>query len=105
IGGIWALRGTPVLGTTFSLGLVATFLLYVQRFNQPIQQIAVLWTNIQNAIAGAERIFGLMDEPAEIRSKPGAKSLPAIQGRVEFKDVWAEYEKGQPVLRGINLTA
>src|SRR5581483_10928854 len=59
VGGLSVLRDQPLLGTTvISLGMVFTFLQYVQRFNMPIQQIAVLWTNIQSAIAGGERIFG-----------------------------------------------
>ncbi len=61
-------------GTAVSLGLIITFLGYVQRFNQPIQQIAVLWTNIQSAIAGGERIFNLLDEKPDISDKAGRDS-------------------------------
>ncbi len=106
VGGLSVLRGQPLLGTsTISLGLVFAFLQYVQRFNQPIQQIAVLWTNVQNAIAGGERIFGLLDVAPDVTDKPDAIPMPPIRGRVEFVDVAAEYKKGQPVLRGINFTA
>ena len=106
IGGLSVLRNQPLLGTTaISLGLVFTFLQYVQRFNQPIQQIAVLWTNIQSAIAGGERIFTLLDEAPEIVDKPNASTMPTINGKVEFINAAAEYTKGQPVLRGINFTA
>ncbi len=107
VGGISVLRGEPLLGvgTVVTLGTVIAFMAYVQRFNQPIQQIAVLWTNIQNAIAGGERIFGLLDERPEIEDKPTAVELPAIEGRVEFDDVWAEYVKGEPVLRGVTFSA
>ena len=60
-GGGWLLlNGAELLGASVSLGLIITFIGYSQRFNQPIQQIAVLWTNIQNAIAGGERIFQLL---------------------------------------------
>ncbi len=61
VGGIALLRGQGLLGTTVSFGLVITFVAYVQQFNGPVQRIAVLWTNIQSAIAGGERIFGLLD--------------------------------------------
>lgn len=106
VGGISVLRNQPLLGTSLiSLGLVFSFLQYVQRFNQPIQQIAVLWTNIQNAIAGAERIFGLLDVAPDIVDRPGATTMPPIEGRVEFVDVTAEYKRNQPVLRGINFRA
>jgi ATP-binding cassette, subfamily B, multidrug efflux pump len=105
VGGIWALRGTPVFGTVFTLGLVITFLGYVQRLNQPIQQISVLWANLQSAVAGAERIFDFLDEAPDIYDRHDAPPLPPIQGDVRFEDVWAEYEPGQPVLRGIDLHA
>ena len=57
-----------------------TFIGYVQRFNQPIAQISVLWTNIQSAIAGAERIFDLLDEAPAFAAKPDAAPMPAIRG-------------------------
>ncbi len=104
VGGLSVLREQPLLGTaTISLGMVFTFVQYIQRFNQPIQQISVMWTNIQNAIAGGERIFGLLDVQPDLVDKPDAIQMPAIQGTVEFIDVTAEYKKGEPVLCDINL--
>src|SRR5215211_4305021 len=79
-GGWYLLRGQSLLGTTVTLGLVVAFLGYVQRFNQPIQQIAILWTNIQNAIAGAERIFTILDEKPAVYNKSNAQEMPPIQG-------------------------
>ncbi len=106
VGGYAILAGDgKLLGSTISLGLVITFMGYVQRFNQPIRQISVLWTNIQSAIAGGERIFGLMDEDPEIVDKPGAQPMPPIEGRVVFDSVFAEYKEDEPVLCEINLTA
>jgi ATP-binding cassette, subfamily B, multidrug efflux pump len=105
VGGWYMLQGQTLLGTTVTFGLVVTFLAYVQRFNQPIQQIAILWTNIQNAIAGAERIFGLLDEAPAVQNKPGARAMPQIQGRVEFRNVSHQYEDGVPVLKDVSFTA
>lgn len=106
VGGISVLRNQPLFGgTIISLGTVFAFQQYVQRFNQPIQQIAVLWTTVQNAIAGGERIFGLLDERPEIVDKPDARVMPPISGRVVFDDVWAEYTRNQPVLQGVSFTA
>ena len=105
VGGWYMLKGQTLLGTTVTFGLVVTFLAYVQRFNQPIQQIAVLWTNIQNAIAGAERIFGLLDEKPAVQDKPGAKNMPEIKGKVEFNEVSHEYEDGVPVLKNVTFSA
>ena len=87
MGGWYLLTGDTLFGTTVTLGLVITFLAYVQRFNQPIQQIAVLWTNIQNAIAGAERIFTILDEKPAVVDKPEAKAMTEIKGKVEFNEV------------------
>lgn len=106
VGGLSVLNSEPLLGTTvISLGTVFAFLQYVQRFNQPIQQIAVLWTNVQNAIAGGERIFGLLDEEAEIVDKPDARPMPQIKGAVTFEDVSAEYIKDEPVLKQVSFSA
>jgi ATP-binding cassette, subfamily B, multidrug efflux pump len=106
VGGLSALRSEPLFGTSvISLGLVFTFLQFVQRFNQPIQQIAVLWTNIQSAIAGGERIFGLLDEQPDLTDKPAARTMPPIAGAVAFENVSAEYKAGEPVLRGVSFSA
>ena len=104
--GGWALlKGQTLFGATVTFGLVITFLQYVQRFNQPIQQIAVLWTNIQNAIAGAERIFGILDEDIAVTDKPNAIMMPQIKGRVEFNKATHSYEDGVPVLKDVTFTA
>jgi ATP-binding cassette, subfamily B, multidrug efflux pump len=106
VGGLALLQETPILGLTgITLGTVFAFVNYVQRFSQPITQIAVLWTNVQSAIAGGERIFGLLDEPAEITDKPNAGPIPAISGRVQFAGVRAGYNADEPVLKGIDFTA
>ena len=105
VGGWYLLKGQTLFGTTVTLGLVVTFLAYVQRFNQPIQQIAVLWTNIQNAIAGGERIFNIIDEKPAVVDKPAAKEMPEIRGKVEFNEVSHEYEDGVPVLNKVSFSA
>ncbi|MBX7214514.1 MAG: ABC transporter ATP-binding protein/permease [Thermoflexales bacterium] len=104
-GGYALLNGQNLFGEAVSLGLIITFMGYVQRFNQPIQQISVLWTNLQNAIAGGERIFGLLDEPVEIANRSGATALPRITGRVAFENVTAAYKADEPVLKGVTFEA
>jgi ATP-binding cassette, subfamily B, multidrug efflux pump len=106
VAGGYALLGDLALfGTAVSIGLVITFIGYVQRFNQPIQQIAVLWTNIQSAIAGGERIFGLLDVPVEVDDAPQARPMPPIHGVIEFVNVEAAYKADQPVLSRISFKA
>lgn len=106
VGGISVLRAEPLLGTSLiSLGTIFAFVQYVQRFTQPITQIAVLWANIQNAIAGGERIFSILDIEVDLTEKPNAQPLPTIKGKVELDHVGAGYKTDQPVLKDVNFTA
>lgn len=99
LGGYLALTGV------ISVGLVIAFLEYVRRFFFPVQQIAQLWVLLQSALAGAERIFHLLDEPVTLTDAPNAQPMPEIRGRVIFDNVRFEYEKGKPILRGIDMVA
>jgi ATP-binding cassette subfamily B protein len=105
VGGVLMLRGETLGGSVVTLGLIIAFIGYVQRFNQPIAQIAIMWANIQSAIAGAERIFDLLDEMPDIQERFDAQPMPPIRGHVVFDHVTAEYKKGEPVLRSISLQA
>ena len=105
VGGVLMLRGTDLFGTTISLGLIVTFLGYVQRFNMPIQQISTLWANLQSAVAGAERIFGLLDTQPDVLDLPGAVEMAPIQGKIEFDHVDAAYVKNDPVLCEVSFMA
>ena len=105
VGGLLLLEGQGLLGTSISVGLIITFIGYTQQFNRPVQQIAVLWANIQSALAGAERIFGLLDESVDIVDRSGAVEMPPIAGHVHYQDVTAEYNPGEPVLRGVSINA
>jgi ATP-binding cassette, subfamily B, multidrug efflux pump len=94
-----------------TIGVIVAFLNYVGRFYQPIQMIAQMWTQLQSALAGAERIFELQDERPEIANAPDAIELSAIQGRVELRDVTFSYRdlasgnEDVCTLCGINLVA
>lgn len=105
VGGLLLLNGQGLMGTSISVGLIITFIGYTQQFNRPVQQISTLWANIQSALAGAERIFGLLDEPVEIMDRPDAKQMPPITGHVIYENVFAEYNPGEPVLRGVSIDA
>ncbi len=105
VGGIFMLRGQTLGTTAISLGLIITFISYTQQFNQPIQMISTLWTNLQNAIAGAERIFDFMDEESDVQEKPDAIVMPPIEGHVELRDVTMSYNADEPVLQGVSLEA
>jgi len=88
-----------------SVGLIVSFLIYVRRFYEPIRGIANLYAQVQAAVAGAERIFELLDTQPEITDAPGAVRLPPIQGRVEFDHVTFSYQDEEPVLQDVSLTA
>ncbi len=105
IGGLVILGSLDLPGTAISVGLIITFIGYTQQFNRPVQQIALLWTNIQSAVAGTERIFDLLDEAPDVRDRPAAEAMPAIAGQVRLEGVWAEYNPGEPVLRGVDIEA
>ena len=80
-----------------TVGLVASFITYARNFVQPLRQLADLYNSIQTALAGAERVFEIMDEKAEIADKPGAISLDDIRGDVVFDHVDFSYVPGVPV--------
>src|SRR6266516_3927482 len=87
---------------------VVAFFLYVQQFFRPIQIISNIYTQVQSAVAGTERIFQLVDEPVEQKDVPGAQPLPPVVGRVVLDHVNFAYNgddaKPDFVLHDINLT-
>ncbi len=87
-----------------TVGVVFSFLLYMQNFARPISQIANLFNTIQSALAGAERVFQVMDEAPE-QDAPGAADVPAIEGNIEMNDVTFSYVPGKPVLKNATITA
>jgi len=105
VGGLAILGGYSLLGASVSVGLIITFIGYTQQFNRPVQQISVLWTNIQNAVAGAERIFDLLDEQPDITDRPEAIDLPKAAGHIQFINVSAAYNPDEPVLSELNIEA
>lgn len=105
VGGWVLLNQGALWGQALTLGLIVTYINLLQRLNQPIAQIAVMWTNVQSAIAGAERIFELQDEEPDIVEAPDAVDLPAIRGAVELEGVFHSYDAGETVLRNVSLRA
>ncbi|WP_375221999.1 ABC transporter ATP-binding protein [Symbiobacterium thermophilum] len=88
-----------------TVGQVAAFILYLNRFFQPIRDLSQVFNVFQAAVVSAERVAELLDQQPEIVDRPGARDLPRVAGRVEFRDVVFGYEPGQVVLKGINLRA
>lgn len=86
-----------------SVGTVAAFVLWVGNFFRPIQQLSAVYTQAQAALAGAERVFALLDEPAEPADPPDAVDLLPMKGAVRFAGVRFGYEADRPVLQGLDL--
>ena len=99
-GGLLYLSFTPPLA---SVGIIVSFLTYVRRFYQPIRELATLYGQLQAALAGAERIFELLDVQPEIVDMPTALALPPIEGHVVFDGISFSYKKGEPVLEDVSF--
>ncbi len=98
--------GLSVARDELTLGVVVAFLAYVNRFFQPIQELSQLYTTLQAASAGGERVLALLDTVPEVMDRPDAAETPPFEGRIELQDVSFAYratEGGLPVLRKVNL--
>ncbi|MEX2374816.1 MAG: ABC transporter ATP-binding protein, partial [Dehalococcoidia bacterium] len=91
------------LAASQSVGFATAFLLYIQRFFNPVRDITLQYTQLQRAMAGAHRIFEVLDTVPEIQDAPDAVELRQVEGRVDFKQVNFHYIEGSPVLRNFNL--
>lgn len=89
----------------FDVGGLAAFLQYSRQFGRPINELASLYNNIQAAIAGAERIFHVIDEPSEPEDKDGAVVLTDVKGEVKMQDVYFGYKPEKLILKGVSLHA
>ncbi|MCD8165392.1 MAG: ABC transporter ATP-binding protein [Bacteroides sp.] len=96
--------GLLALYRGFDIGGLATFLQYSRQFGRPINELAGIYNTIQAALAGAERIFQLMDEEPEPADAPDVVALNCMEGEVSMKHVYFSYEPGKQILKDINLS-
>lgn len=89
----------------FDVGGLAAFLQYSRQFGRPINELASLYNSIQAALAGAERIFEVIDEEPEAADLPEAVELRQVKGEVVMKEVWFGYRPGKMILKGISFEA
>lgn len=99
LGGWLALQGLV------SIGIIATFINYGMNFVQPLRQLSNLYNTIQAALAGAERVFEIIDLDSEVDDAPSAGPLESIRGNVKFDHVDFEYRPGSPVIKDMSLEA
>jgi ABC-type multidrug transport system fused ATPase/permease subunit len=95
--------GIKILAGTLSLGALVAFIQYADRFYRPIRDLSEKYNILQSAMASSERIFKLLDTKSGINSPEKPVFLNDVRGEIEFKDLYFEYEKDNPVLRGVNL--
>lgn len=95
--------GRAVARGALTFGVVFAFLSYVTRFFQPIRELSQLFTTMQAAMAGGERVVQLLDTPPGVPDKPHAMEMPPIEGRIELRDVTFAYLEGEPVLHHVSL--
>lgn len=86
-----------------SVGLISSFLLYSGQFSRPFVDIANIYNNFQTAVAGAERIFEILEEEPEPADAPDALPLTAPRGEVEFSHVTFGYQAQEPVLKDVSF--
>ncbi|QAT48840.1 ABC transporter ATP-binding protein [Caproiciproducens sp. NJN-50] len=98
VGGVLTIKGMA------TVGLVVSFLTYSKQFGTPLNNLAGMFNNIQSALAGAERVFEIIDETEEPPDQETAKNLENVRGAVEFQNVSFSYLPGKPVLKDVSFS-
>jgi ABC-type multidrug transport system fused ATPase/permease subunit len=100
---VLAYGGHLYFGHTLSLGTLFAFMLYVNNFFDPVQQLSQLYNTFLSATAALDKIMGILDEQPQVIDRPGSRELPHIAGHVRFDNVRFTYGRGDEVLHGIDL--
>lgn len=95
--------GYQVLAGRMGPGILIAFLLYVQRFFNPVQELAMMYAELQRAMASGVRIFELLDVEPEIKDRPQAIEMPPVKGSIRFDQVRFAYQADAEILHGIDL--
>jgi ATP-binding cassette, subfamily B, multidrug efflux pump len=98
VGGVLALKGI------ISIGVIVVFVEYARQFTRPLNDLANQWNTLLSALAGAERVFEILDTPKEERDETGAISLGHLQGKVEFDHVVFSYDQKRDALRDVSFS-
>jgi ABC-type multidrug transport system fused ATPase/permease subunit len=95
--------GNQVLDGEATIGVLASFVFYLQTFFDPIQSLSQLYTTYQAGMAALDKIFDLLDEEPDIGDRPDAIELPRVRGKIEFDEVSFSYGGEQPALSEVSL--
>jgi len=96
-GGVLALNGA------ITIGVIQAFIQYSKQFTRPLTEIANQYSSIITAVAGAERVFEIMDAPSERDDSGEPLDVSSVRGDLSFEDVQFSYKPGEPVLKGFDL--
>ena len=99
VGGVLAVK------EFITVGLIASFLSYSRQFSRPLNDLASIFNNLQSAVAGAERVFEILDENEEVIDIRNSKKILDPKGKVVFKNVSFGYSESRYILKNINFTA
>ena len=97
VGGILAVKNI------ITVGIIASFLSYSRQFTRPLNSIASIFNTLQSAVAGAERVFDILDEKEELKDCPGAKVIQNARGHIVFENVCFGYRRDVEILKNINF--
>ncbi len=95
--------GSKMIGQSLDIGVLIAFVMYVQRFFDPLRQITMSYTQFQRAMASGNRIFEIMDIEPDIIDAKHCKKLTNVKGNIEFNNLSFSYAANKPVLNNINL--
>ena len=90
-------------GELAEAGVLVAFILYIQRFFDPIRNLTMMYTQLQRSMASGSRIFDLLDWEPDLVDASDAKVLPVIRGEIELQDVSFSYIEGEDVIKNVNL--
>jgi ATP-binding cassette subfamily B protein len=99
IGSWMVLQGLATIGT------ISVFIAYSRKFSDPLRQFSNLYNSLQSALAGAERVFEILDVVPEIEDKPDAVTVNSFEGQVEFRDVEFSYVPMEKVIKKMSFEA
>lgn len=99
VGGLLAVKGM------ITVGIIASFLNYSRQFTRPLNDLANIFNTLQSAVAGAERVFEILDEKEEEKDTDASKDIAELQGHVVFEDVAFGYRRDVPILKDVTFDA
>ncbi len=103
LGSTGALDGSRFLGQSITGGVIVTFYMYINKFFNPIQNLADMFNWLQSAFASAEKIFTIFDIKSDVTDRENAQDLTEVKGDIEFKNVWFAYKDEEWVLKNVSF--